>query len=111
MKEMKERGRAFVGYTNDAAVNLLYLAEEMPDTVREGGVEPAVLRGIAYGMGIAQAVALDPRGFGKAELASIVDCAARCEDAYAGGGAAGAIALMTGDEDAANHIEKEAVNA
>ena len=110
----KECGRldAFTEYTNDAAVNLLFLAEEKAEELLECGVDPTVLRGIAYAMGITQAVALDPRGFGKEELENIVDCAARCEGAYADGGAVGAIAFMTGDENAAENIETEgAVNA
>lgn len=103
---------AFIEYTNDAAVNLLRLSEERAESLRELGVDPPVVRGIAYAMGIAQAVALEPCGFGKAELACIVDSAARCEGAYADGGAAGAVALMTGDGNAAENIETEgAVNA
>lgn len=89
------RADAFIGYMGDLGVNALFNAES--ETLA-AGVDHAVLRGIGYCAGIAQSAFDEPRDFTLEELNAVISYAMRCEEEFKSKGAAGALALMMGDD-------------
>lgn len=89
------RAHVFRGYMNDLGINALFNAES---EVFAKDIDHAVLRGIGYCAGIAQSVFDEPRDFTPEELNVVVSYAMHCEEEFRSNGAAGAIALMMGDD-------------
>lgn len=88
------RADAFIGYMSDLGINALFNAESETSAT---GVDHAVLRGIGYCAGIAQSAFDEPREFTPEELNAVISYAMRCEEEFKSKGAAGVLAIMTGD--------------
>lgn len=90
-KALKELMRQAVG---NVLINTELNAEALKETV-----DPAVLRGVAYGMAVAS-VLMDeePFEFDRDFLAVIIACSKECEDTYAENGAVATISKLYGCE-------------
>lgn len=81
-----------------AVVNVLINMELNADALKEK-VDPAVLRGLAYGMAVALALMdEEPIEFDRDILAVIITYAKVCEDVYAESGAVATISKLYGCE-------------
>lgn len=91
-KAFKELMRQVVG-------NVLINTELNAEALKEKKVDPAVLRGVAYGMAAAP-VLMDeePIEFDRDFLAVIIAYAKECDDAYAESGAVATISKLYGCE-------------
>ena len=90
--------KAFKELMRQAVGNILINTELNAETL-ERDVDPAVLRGVAYGMAIAP-VLMDekPIEFDRDFLAVIIACGKKCEDTYAENGAVATISKLYGCE-------------
>lgn len=90
--------KAFKELMRQAAGNVLINTELNAEALKEK-VDPAVLRGVAYGMAVAP-VLMDeePIEFDRDFLAVIITCAKMCEDTYAENGAVATISKLYGCE-------------
>lgn len=90
--------KAFKELMRQAAGNVLINTELNAEVLGEK-VDPAVLRGLAYGMAVAP-VLMDeePIEFDRDFLAVIITCAKMCEDIYAESGAIATISKLYGCE-------------
>lgn len=88
--------KAFKELMRQAVGNVL-INTELNAEALERDVEPAVLRGVAYGMAVAP-VLMDeePIEFDRDFLAVIIAYAKECDDAYAESGAVATIAKLFG---------------
>lgn len=90
-KAFKELMRQTVG---NVLINTELNAEAL-----ERDVDPAVLRGVAYGMAVAPMLMdEEPIEFDRDFLAVIIVCAKKCEDVYAESGAVATISKLYGCE-------------
>lgn len=90
-KAFKELMRQTVG---NVLINTELNAEAL-----ERDVDPAVLRGVAYGMAVATMLMdKEPIEFDRDFLAVIISCAKKCEDVYAESGAVATISKIYGCE-------------
>lgn len=90
-KAFKELMRQTVG---NVLINTELNAEAL-----ERDVDPAVLRGVAYGMAVAPMLMdEEPIEFDRDFLAVIITCAKMCEDVYAENGAVATISKIYGCE-------------
>lgn len=90
--------KAFKELMRQAVGNVLINTELNADALKEK-VDPAVLRGVAYGMAVAP-VLMDeePIEFDRDFLAVIIAYAKECDDAYAENGAVATISKLYGCE-------------
>lgn len=90
--------KVFKELMGQAAGNVL-INTELNAEVLKKDVDPAVLRGVAYGMAVAS-VLMDERPieFDRNFLAVIITCAKMCEDIYAENGAVATISKLYGRE-------------
>lgn len=90
--------KAFKELMRQAAGNVLINTELNAEALKKD-VDPAVLRGVAYGMAVAP-VLMDeePIEFDRDFLAVIITCAKMCEDTYAESGAIATISKLYGCE-------------
>lgn len=90
--------KAFKELMRQAVGNVLINTEINAEALEEK-VDPAVLRGVAYGMAVAP-VLMDggPIEFDRDVLAVIIACAKMCEDTYAESGAVATISKLYGCE-------------
>lgn len=90
--------KAFKELMSQAAGNVLINTELNAEALKKD-VDPAVLRGVAYGMAVAL-VLMDeePIEFDRDFLAVIITCAKMCEDTYAKSGAVATISKLYGCE-------------
>ena len=90
--------KAFKELMRQAVGNVLINTELNAEALEEK-VDPAVLRGVAYGMALAS-VLMDeePIEFNRDFLAVIIACAKMCEDTYAENGAVATISKIYGCE-------------
>lgn len=90
--------KAFKELMRQAVGNVLINTELNADALKEK-VDPAVLRGLAYGMAVAPALMdEEPIEFDRDILAVIITYAKVCEDAYAESGAVATISRLYGCE-------------
>lgn len=90
-KAIKELMRQAVG---NVLINTEFNAEALKEKV-----DPAVLRGLAYGMAVAPALMdEEPIEFDLDFLAVIIACSKECEDVYAESGAVATISKLCGCE-------------
>lgn len=79
------------------AVGNVLINTELNAEALERDVDPAVLRGVAYGMAVAPALMdEEPIEFGRDFLAVIIAYAKECDDAYAESGAVVTISKLFG---------------
>lgn len=90
--------KAFKELMRQAVGNVLINTELNAEALKEKG-DPAVLRGVAYGMAVAP-VLMDeePIEFDRNFLAVIIAYAKECDDAYAESGAVATISKLYGCE-------------
>lgn len=90
--------KAFKELMRQAVGNVLINTELNADALKEK-VDPAVLRGVAYGMAVAP-VLMDeePIEFDREFLAAIIAYAKECDDVYAENGAVATISKLYGCE-------------
>lgn len=90
--------KAFKELMRQAVGNVLINTELNADALKEK-VDPAVLRGVAYGMAVAP-VLMDeePIEFDRKFLAIIISYAKKCDDVYAESGAVATISKLYGCE-------------
>ena len=90
--------KALKGLMRQAVGNILINTELNAEAIEEK-VDPAVLRGVAYGMAVAS-VLMDegPIEFDLDFLAVIIACSKKCEDTYAENGAVATISKVYGCE-------------
>ena len=90
--------KAFKELLRQAVGNVLINTELNADALKEK-VDPAVLRGVAYGMAVAPALMdEEPIEFDRDILAVIITCAKMCEDTYAESGSVATISKLYGCE-------------
>lgn len=90
--------KAFKELMRQAVGNVL-INTELNAEALEKDVDPAVLRGVAYGMAIAPALMdEEPIEFDRNFLAVIITYAKECEDSYAENGAVATISELYGCE-------------
>lgn len=90
-KALKELMRQAVG-------NVLINTELNAEALKKG-IDPAVLRGVAYGMAVAPALMdEEPIEFDRDFLAVIIAYAKKCDDVYAESGAVATISKLYGCE-------------
>ncbi len=90
--------KAFKELMRQAAGNVLINTELNAETLKEK-VDPAVLRGVAYGMAVAPALMdEEPIELDRDILAVIITYAKVCEEAYAESGAIATISKLYGCE-------------
>lgn len=90
--------KAFKELMRQAVGNVLINTELNADALKEK-VDPAVLRGLAYGMAVAPALMdEEPIEFDRDILAIIIKYAKMCEDTYAESGAVATISKLYGCE-------------
>lgn len=90
--------KAFKELMRQAVGNVLINTELNAEALKEK-VDPAVLRGVAYGMAVAPALMdEEPIEFDRDFLAVIIAYAKVCEDVYAEGGAVTTISKLYGCE-------------
>lgn len=90
--------KAFKELMRQAVGNVLINTELNAEALGEK-VDPAVLRGVAYGMAVAPMLMdEEPIEFDRDFLAVIITCAKMCEDTYAEGGAIATISKLYGCE-------------
>lgn len=81
------------------AVGNVLINTELNAEALERDVDPAVLRGVAYGMAVAPMLMdEEPIEFDRDFLAVIITCAKMCEDTYAESGAIATISKLYGCE-------------
>lgn len=90
--------KAFKELMRQAVGNVLINTELNAETLKEK-VDPAVLRGVAYGMAVAPALMdEEPIEFDRDILAVIITYAKECDDIYAESGAVATISKLYGCE-------------
>lgn len=90
--------KAFKKLMRQAVGNILINTELKADALKEK-VDPAALRGVAYGMAVASALMdEEPIEFGRDFLAVIIAYGKECEDVYAEKGAVATISEIFGCE-------------
>lgn len=90
--------KVFKELMRQAVGNVLINTELNADALKEN-VDPAVLRGVAYGMAVAPALMdEEPIEFDREFLTVIIAYAKECEDAYAESGAVVTISRLYGCE-------------
>ncbi len=90
--------KAFKELMRQAVGNVLINTELNAEALEEK-VDPAVLRGVAYGMAVAPMLMdEEPVKFDRDFLAVIITCAKMCEDTYAESGAIATISKLYGCE-------------
>lgn len=90
--------KAFKELMRQAVGNVLINTELNAEALEEK-VDPAVLRGVAYGMAVAPMLMdEEPIEFDRDFLAVIIACAKKCEDVYAENGAVATISKLYGYE-------------
>lgn len=90
--------KAFNELMRQAVGNVL-INTELNAEALERNVDPAVLRGVAYGMAVASALMdEEPIEFDRYFLAVIIAYAKKCEDVYAENGAVATISKLYGCE-------------
>lgn len=90
--------KAFKELMRQAVGNVLINTELNAETL-EKDVDPAVLRGVAYGMAVAPALMdEEPIEFDRGFLAVILTYGKECEDVYAESGAVATISKLFGCE-------------
>lgn len=90
--------KAFKELMRQAVGNVLINTELNADALKEK-VDPAVLRGVAYGMAVAPMLMdEEPIEFDRDFLAVIITSAKMCEDTYAESGAIATISKLYGCE-------------
>lgn len=90
--------KAFKELMRQASGNIL-INTELNAEALERDVEPAVLRGVAYGMAVAPALMdEEPIEFDRDFLAVIISYGKKCEDVYAESGAVATISKLYGCE-------------
>lgn len=90
--------KAFKELMRQAVGNVL-INTELNAEALERDVDPAVLRGVAYGMAVAPALMdEEPIEFDRYFLAVIIAYAKECDDAYAESGAVATISKLFGCE-------------
>lgn len=90
--------KAFKELMRQAAGNVLINTELNAETLGRD-VDPKVLRGVAYGMAVAQELMdEEPIQFDLDFLAVIIACAKMCEDVYAESGSVATISKLYGCE-------------
>lgn len=90
--------KAFKELMRQATGNVLINTELNADALKER-VDPAVLRGVAYGMAVAPALMdEEPIEFDREFLAVIIAYAKKCDDVYAENGAVATISKLYGCE-------------
>ena len=90
--------KAFKELMRQAVGNVLINTELNADALKEK-VDPAVLRGVAYGMAVAPALMdEEPIEFDRDFLAVIITYAKMCDDLYAESGAVATISKLYGCE-------------
>lgn len=90
--------KAFKELMRQAVGNVL-INTELNAEALERDVDPAVLRGVAYGMAVAPMLMdEEPIEFDRDILAVIIMCAKMCEDTYAESGAIATISKLYGCE-------------
>lgn len=91
--------KAFKGFMDQAAGNLLINAELNEDRLERDGVDVAVLRGVAYGIAVAPAmIDEEPVEFDRDFLLTLIAYSKKCEEYYAERGAVATISKMAGRE-------------
>lgn len=90
--------KAFKELMRQAVGNILINTELNAEALKKD-IDPAVLRGVAYGMAVAP-VLMDeePIEFDRDFLAVIIACGKKCEDIYAENGAVATISKIYGCE-------------
>ncbi len=90
--------KAFMELMKQASGNVL-VNTELNAKLLEGEIEPAVLRGLAYGMAVAPALMdEEPVEFNRDFLRILIMYAKKCENVYAEKGALGTISKIYGCE-------------
>ena len=90
--------KAFKELMRQAVGNVLINTELNAEALKEN-VDPAVLRGVAYGMAVAPMLMdEEPIEFDRDFLTVIIACAKMCEDTYAESGAIATISKLYGCE-------------
>lgn len=90
--------KAFKELMRQAVGNVLINTELNADALKEK-VDPAVLRGVAYGMAVAPVLMdVEPIEFDREFLAVIIAYAKECDDVYAESGAVATISKLYGCE-------------
>lgn len=90
--------KAFKELMRQAVGNVLINTELNADALKEK-VDPAVLRGVAYGMAVAPMLMdKEPIELDREFLAVIIACARECDDVYAENGAIATISKIYGCE-------------
>lgn len=90
--------KAFKELMGQAVGNVLINTELNAEALKKD-VDPAVLRGVAYGMAVAPMLMdEEPIKFDRDFLAVIITCAKMCEDTYAESGAIATISKLYGCE-------------
>lgn len=90
--------KAFKELMRQAVGNVL-INTELNAEALERDVDPAVLRGVAYGMAVAPALmGEEPIEFDREFLAVIISYAKKCEDIYTENGAVATISKLYGCE-------------
>lgn len=90
--------KAFKELMRQAVGNVLINTELNAEALKKD-VDPAVLRGVAYGMAVAPMLMdEEPIEFDRDFLAVIITCAKMCEDVYAESGAIATISKLYGCE-------------
>jgi hypothetical protein len=91
--------KAFKELMRQAVGNVLINTEFNAEALKRLGVDPAVLRGVAYGMVVAP-VLMDeePIEFDRGFLAAIIAYGKKCEDTYAENGSVSTISKLYGCE-------------
>lgn len=90
--------KAFKELMRQAVVNVLINTELNAEALGEK-VDPAVLRGVAYGMAVAPMLMdEEPIEFDRDFLAVIIECAKMCDDVYAESGSVATISKLFGCE-------------
>lgn len=90
--------KAFKELMRQAVGNVLINTELNAEALKKD-VDPAVLRGVAYGMAVAPMLMdEEPIEFDRDFLAVIITCAKMCEDTYAESGAIATISKLYGCE-------------
>lgn len=90
--------KAFKELMRQAVGNVLINTELNAEALKEK-VDPAVLRGVAYGMAVAPMLMdEEPIEFDRDFLVVIITCAKMCEDTYAESGAIATISKLYGCE-------------
>lgn len=90
--------KAFKKLMRQAVGNVLINTELNAEALKKD-IDPAVLRGVAYGMAVAPMLMdEEPIEFDRDFLAVIITCAKMCEDTYAESGAIATISKLYGCE-------------